>query len=376
MTVGQSKPEWIDADAHILEPRALWEYVDKEFRDRIRLTQMTDDREIDPCIYDVSIDGNPIPIWIGNRQERFDALIPSIKKRYKPGSGWVPEQYLKDLDLEGIDQAVIYPTLFLWATWIPQLGARFGSALARAYNDWIYDFCAADRRRLKPVAVISLHDVESAIREVRRVADRGFVGVFVRPNPMYGRTLGHPDYHPLYKVMEELRLPLGIHEGQISYLPTLGLDRTNARWGIHAMSHPFEQMAAMVSLVEHSVFDMFPKLHVLFLEAGTALWVPYWLNRLDAGRHHYRATGGAKGLLPSECFNRQGWVTCEVDDPYLKQTLEIMHEDRLLMSTDYPHQESPYPNSVKIFLEQKISEKSRTLIGTLNARAAYPRLGE
>ena len=138
------------------------------------------------------------------------------------------------------------------------------------------------------------------------------------------------------------------------------------------MSHPFEQMAAMVTCLEHGLFARFPKLNCLFLEGGTALWLPYWLNRLDAARHLYRGSPG--GLLPSEYFTRQGFVTCEVDDPFLPQTLSCVSDTKLLMSTDYPHQESPYPHSLEKFMAQKIEPASRDRIGFSNARIAYPRL--
>jgi predicted TIM-barrel fold metal-dependent hydrolase len=311
---------------------------------------------------------------MGSRQSRFDKLLAARKEKYAPGSGTNPEQYLKDLDIEGLTRVAIYPTKFLWAPWIPQLGAKFSAALANAYNRWVYDFCAASRERLRPIAVISLHDVPTAIEEVRRCATQNFVGVFVRPNPIYGRTIGHPDYHPLFRVLEELQLPLGIHEGQISHLPTLGQDRVITQGSLHCMSHPFEQMAAMVSLLEHEVLLKFPKLHVLYLEAGTPLWVPYWLNRLDAERKLYRDKAGNSQPLPSELFKRQCWVTCEVDDPFLAQTIACMGDTRLMLSTDYPHAESPYPNSVKEFTTQKIGDESRMRIGHDNIKAAYPRI--
>ncbi len=370
-----AQPAWIDADAHILEPTEVWKRVDKAYRDRIRINYLTDDptwREF-PVAYDVFLDGLPIPIWLnGERKTRFDRLLPTFQAKYELGSGSVPAQYIKDLDREGLAEVVIYPTLFLWAPWMPQLGAAFSGALARAYNDWIHEFCQTAPKRLHPAVALSLHDVDEAVREVHRCAKLGFVGVFVRPNPLYGRTLGHPDYMPLWKACEEEGLPIGIHEGQLSYLPTLGRDRSEVQWAVHTMSHPFEQMAAMVTILEHELFGKFPKLNFLFLEGGTALWLPYWLNRLDAARHLYRGSPG--GLLPSEYFERQGFVTCEVDDPFLPQTLSCVSDTKLLMSTDYPHQESPYPHSVKKFMEQKIDDASRMRIGTTNALTAYPRL--
>ncbi len=56
-------------------------------------------------------------------------------------------QNLADNDREGIDLQVIYPTGGLFLTRVRE--RDFATALCRTYNDWLYDWCAADRDRLK-----------------------------------------------------------------------------------------------------------------------------------------------------------------------------------------------------------------------------------
>jgi predicted TIM-barrel fold metal-dependent hydrolase len=364
---------WIDADAHIFESKSVFDRLDKDLRDKVQITFRTEDPFYRERIYDLSVDGNPIPAWRGeDRQKRWDVLIKRIRSKYVEGSGLIADQYLKDLDIEGLDRVVVYPTLCHFSTWMPQVGARLCGGIARAYNDWVHEFCAVDRRRLATVCAIAPHDISEAIREVKRNADRGFVGVVVRPNPLYGRTLGHPDWFPLYEVAQDLGMTIGIHEGTHTYVPTLGSDRTNTQAGFHIMCHPFEQMAAMCSLSEAGVFDRFPKLNFLFLESG-ALWAAYWVRRLDAERKHYRSR--VSGMMPSEHFNRQCYVAVDVDDDTLPATIELLGGDRrILMSTDYPHDESQYPNSKKLWEEQPISAESKERIGILNNFEAYPRL--
>ena len=47
--------------------------------------------------------------------------------------------------------------------------ADYALALCRAYNDWLCDWCAIDRKRLKGVALVPLHvDVKGAIVEMER----------------------------------------------------------------------------------------------------------------------------------------------------------------------------------------------------------------
>ena len=87
-----------------------------------------------------------------------------------------PAQNLADNDREGIDLQVIYPTggLFLSRVREPD----YAVALCHTYNDWLYDWCAADRKRLTGVALVPLHvDVKAAIAEMERAVSKlGMVG--------------------------------------------------------------------------------------------------------------------------------------------------------------------------------------------------------
>ena len=73
-----------------------------------------------------------------------------------------PAQNLADNAQEGIDLQVIYPTGGLMLTRVRE--RDYAIALCRAYNDWLYDWCAIDRGRLKAVALVPLHaDTRAAI---------------------------------------------------------------------------------------------------------------------------------------------------------------------------------------------------------------------
>jgi predicted TIM-barrel fold metal-dependent hydrolase len=373
--MSQAELEMIDADIHVYEPASMWDYVDKQFRDRIKVVHMIEDPLWRDGIYDLLIDGHPIPKWLlGERKKRFTGIYEMMKVKFSPGAGYEAKQYYSDVKTMGFSQVVVYPTMFLWAPFVPNIDAAFAGALCRAYNDWLYDFCATDRKCLRPVAALALQSVDEAIREARRCAERGFVGAFIRPNPVDGRPVGHPDYHPLYRVLEELRMPLGIHEGGMTYVPILGEDRTKAQWGVHAMSHAFEQMAAMISMLEYKVYDAFPKLHVLYLEAGSSLWVPYWLNRLDEEQEFAYRLSGAMKLKPSEYFERQCFATFEAGDPYVRNTVEIIGDRGLMMTGDYPHAETSFEKTPERMRAKGLTRASLERVCSLNAKAAYPLL--
>ena len=60
--------------------------------------------------------------------------------------GYDPEQHLKDMALDGVAGEILYPSqgLFYFKVADPPLM----SAIFRAYNDWLAEFCRTDPARL------------------------------------------------------------------------------------------------------------------------------------------------------------------------------------------------------------------------------------
>ena len=113
---------------------------------------------------------------------RFDNPddIRRLEEAWPGGSD--PVARLADMDTEGIDRAVLYPSvgLYFWALDDPAAAVP----IARAYNDWLASYCAADPTRLYGAAMVPVQDPVAAAAEVRRAKDElGFPAAFVRPNP-------------------------------------------------------------------------------------------------------------------------------------------------------------------------------------------------
>lgn len=75
------------------------------------------------------------------------------------------------------------------------------------------------------------------VAEARRIAAFGWTTVVIRPNPVRGRSLGHPDYAPFWQACEQLRQAVAVHEGTHARLVSAGADRFDSRFGMHACSH-------------------------------------------------------------------------------------------------------------------------------------------
>ncbi len=364
----------IDADGHVMEPAGMWErYIDPAFRERAPRVRRdarghthfeTDGRPAIRPDGTNRISGAMRRAFATRVRER---LTRSLEADYDSAS------QLRAMDEGGIDIAFLYPTQGLYTASVDDLEPALAIAICRAYNDWIVDFCAHEPTRLKPVGMlVALHDPAAAVREVERLAARDFTAIFVRPNPIHGRNLDDAAYEPLWTACERSGVGIAIHEGVGAYLPTAGADRFTTFFAAHAASHPMEQMLAMISLIGGGVLERHPRLRVAFLESGCG-WLPYWLWRMD---EHWEKTEGIEGepvlsMTPSDYFRRQGWISCESDEPYVREVLDFIGEDRLLFASDYPHPDHQWPETAEKMLAMGLPDRVKAKVLWDNPAAFY-----
>jgi predicted TIM-barrel fold metal-dependent hydrolase len=240
---------------------------------------------------------------------------------------------------------------------------KFAAAVARAYNNWLYDFCAVNPQRLIGAGMISPFDVDEAVMEARRsVKELGFKGIFLRPNPVNGRNWHDAYYEPLWSELESLDVSLGFHEGVGAYLPQAG-DRFGRNIMLrHIICHPGEQMMAAVSFCGGGILQRHPRLRVAFLE-GNASWLPFLLWRMD---EHYEWLGDVYGreltMEPSKYFKRQCYVSVECDEEPITGVLDSLGVDNVVFSTDFPHPDCKYPRGVERFLELPLTDAAKRAI--------------
>ncbi|HVT77984.1 MAG TPA: amidohydrolase family protein [Acidimicrobiales bacterium] len=264
--------------------------------------------------------------------------------------GFDTASYLRAMDAQGIDIAVVYPSVGLFAPFLPELSAAESAAACRAYNDWIAGYCEASGGRVFGAGILPLADVGAATKEVARCAGDGLVAMMARPNFLYGRNLGDPTYDPMHAAIEELDLVLAVHEGLgMRGQPTIGGDRFSGFAARHALSHPMEQMAAMTSLMFDGALDRHPNLRVAFLESGSG-WLPYWLHRLDEHAEWMAETElDWLQLMPSEYFVRQCAISSEADDALAAAAIDAVGAARVMWASDFPHPDAVFPDSARAF---------------------------
>ncbi|WP_428266885.1 amidohydrolase family protein [Haliangium sp.] len=359
----------IDADRHVIEPTDLWgEYLDPAYRDHApyferpvpteteeqRVARLGEDGRV-ALGGELMVDGEPV---FGPRTERTRIELAKVAhaRTQQTFRGRDPQGQLAAMDEEGVDLAFIYPTVGSFLLAIDDMAADVAAAFARAYNDWLRDFCSAAPERLRGVGLLSRHDPVDLVSELDRVADFGWTAVVLRPNPVKGRTLSHPDYEPFWAACERRSIAVSIHEGAHSRLPTVGSDRYDTRFGRHACSHSLEMMMALLSLIEGGVLERHPDLRVCFFEAGCS-WLPYWLWRLDEIEYEPLAGEVRENVRrkPSEYFQRQCFVTIEPGEPSLSEVIRLFGADNLMFGSDFPH----FDHELDV-VEQTLSLGTRT----------------
>jgi len=360
----------IDADSHVEEVDATWDYLDERFRERRPQAITLENRAIfanrNACWY---IDGNVYPKVVGRGVTTYGTPVTSVYARNKAFSlesqGLTnPEARVRDLDRQGIAVQVIYHTIFLEPlTDDPE----FEAALMRSYNTWIAKACAQSPKRLKWAASMPLQNVAAAIEELGRVKQLGAVAVNLS-GTVGDRMLHDSRFDPFFAEAERLNMPVSVH---ISWSHQGLRQSVDSVYGANCISINFTVLMGFFSLLG-AVLDRHPGLKVAFLEAGSE-WVPYMVHRMD---HYYEAerrSGWPIPKRPASAYLKdcQIYFTCEAEEQLLPEVLELVGVDRMMISSDIPHSEGRETAIEEILARPDLSESAKEKILGLNAQAFY-----
>ncbi len=311
---------FVDCDMHVNEPPDLFvRYLDSKYHDRVTLS--TDRDGLPRRRGMIAIDGVPVGIDADLEQHRKPIRPPTVHNLSQPlsgsrmaDSGKLDFAIERDYDaaaqvigmqLEGIDIAVLFPTVGLNLIARDGLDPQLSLALCIAYNNWIHEFCQHSPDQLKFVAMLPLHDVNLACRELRRsVVELGAVGSFVRPNRINGRYWHSNYWNPLYQLHVELDVAMGFHEATGARYSHMNELYGENRFYRHVASHWIEMQQALIAMTIAGVFEFYPTLRVGYLEAQNS-WVPGVLTRIEWDYPQYRDTHAPYlSLTPKEYFQR------------------------------------------------------------------------
>lgn len=358
-----------DADAHGSINPSMWEDLPKPYRGR---------RPRPVTIHDGDGLGNFNAGWLIEGSLEPHALGPGAQQANTPrnvlaefgantarkhcsiGSMTLndPQARLSDMDRMGIDAQMLFPsTLYAHMTADP----GFEAALFRAYNRYLGSQCHQAPERLKWSGLLPLRDQPQAfeaLEEMQRLGARAAV-VFGTAGD---RMLSDPSFLPIWDEFARSRLPLCVHMG-MSYPPLAQLGQSIYDGHIIGMSLPAQ--LAFMAIVGHGMLDRYPDLTVAFLEFG-AEWIFYLVSRmdhylpLDRGGHPFGLSMPNAAQLPRSSIRdyvKSGkiFIAAEADDRMLHQLFELIGEDHVLFSSDFPHGEGRENAALEILERQDLS---------------------
>ena len=416
MTTSSKSFAVFDGDSHVVEPREVWEkYLEPEYRVPGKLALWREEGKYGSYLkingeMFRDTDNMNIPshgVWRpGMTWESVGELDPNVRHPVNEGA-WDPQARLRDMDAIGVDQAFLYPTWF--AEGFPLVkDPDVAYALARAYNNWIADFCKAAPDRLFAAAMVPLQNMDFALEELRRVAKIPcFRGVFIRPAFIEDRYLNHPYYEPLWAELEASGMAAAVH-------PTPGL--WNPEWTSHG---PFIEKVktrltqsggffgagggpgsgggstlfqvygiplghAMSPILAHwldnylfvgstmlgfSVMQRYPKMKMVVAH-GKATWMEEVLEKMEASTRTIPLMHFYPVRTDPEQMWKEGHVMLGFDaEERGIQRLPHRYADKVVWGSRYPNQDTTSAwDAIKMLSESRVAEP--TIARMLGANAA------
>ena len=366
----------ISSDDHVFEPADLWtSRAEPKFRDRTpKIVRM--ENGVDWWVCD---DRKLLTAASGTQAGmRFEEpeklkLDQGTFEEVRPG-GYIPEDHIKDMDIDGIDVSIVYPTAGLPLFREPD--SELLTSMFRTYNDWLAEFCSAFPRRLKGIAMVNVDDVQEGVKELERCANMGLTGAMITVYPPEERPYESPEYEPLWAAAQGLQVPLSLHIGTnrpgpahqelVNFLSLAPSSFSNVdHWVRMSLGH----------MIFSGVFERYPKLQVGSIEMELS-WVPHFLDRINytytQREIEFAPYRFKEDMLPSDYFHRNVFVGFQEDALGIRFR-DVIGVDNLVWGGDYPHSEGTFPRSQEILEEILVdcTEEEKAKIVGGNATRIY-----
>ena len=366
-------PKLVDVDAHVVEPADVWSsrlparYVDAG--PRIELLPGGTPKLVGSSYVEEPGTDGPLVAWwryedhraslkrtiaaagfppdeVGLRGVRYDEMRPGC---YEVGAR------LADMDLNHVEAQMCFPNFprfcgqqFLWGK-----DKTLALLCVQAYNDWmVEEWCGRSGGRLIPLCLVPLWDVDLAAAEVRRNAARGVRAVAFSELPSFLElpSIYSGAWDPFFAACAETGTVLTMHIGSGTRTPQTSPDAPDA---VAATIIFGNSVGSLTDFLFSGVLHRFPELKVLYAEAQIG-WIPYVLDRADDVWETHRGWSNSQLYCPeppSTYYHRQVH-SCFFKDAVGVSLLDRVGVDNVLFETDYPHQDSTWPDSRQAAADQ------------------------
>ena len=336
----------ISADSHVTEPPDCYATrLDKKFRDRA------------PYLVDDPIKGAQFilegmsPIRIGSLAAA--GVPPSEIKAQQARTfdrlhrgGWDPKARIADMERDGVAGEVIYPSIGMVIFFLSDI--ELAAACCRAYNLWLEEYCGAVPGRLFGIGQSAAASPQELVEDINRINAQGLRGVMLPLEPGVA-DYDDPIYDEAWAAAVEFNLPLSFH-----VLPRTktgghtGLQKARGGNLANVMNITRLNQEVVNTFVLGGVFERLPNLKLICVEADAG-WVPHYACRMDHAWNRLRILLESTSLNnpPSKYLLENVYFTFQ-DDVIAMKTAHLMNPNRLLWASDFPHNDSTWPDSMHL----------------------------
>jgi predicted TIM-barrel fold metal-dependent hydrolase len=347
--------DWIiDTDTHVTEPPDLWtSRLPRKYHDRAPRVVLDPRMQLE--VWKIGAGQSFLPVGhsaVAGWPEPFPAGPRSYAE--VPAAARDAKARLAYMDELGIWACALYPNVggFGNQDFLKIADDDLRLACVRAYNDWLCEWCSAERARFIPICATPYWDVRASVAEIERNAARGFQGILFTGEPDKNGfpILADPHWEPLWRCAEETGLPVSFHIGSADFtadfsaprLRHMGLSASNARAGVCLF---IENGKQIVDLLLAGVLPRHPRLRVVSVESGIG-WLPFLLEAVDYAfeQSAVRAQRPEYEEKPSHYFRQQVYACYFFEELAPRHQIDQIGADNILFETDYPHPICLYGN--------------------------------
>jgi predicted TIM-barrel fold metal-dependent hydrolase len=357
-------PPIISVDDHVVEPPHLWtRWLPERYRAagpkvvrapyELRSDQKTVMAQSGPetdfwvfektqtAIHNAAAAAGLPPEEIDFSPRAYDEMRPAF---------YDPKARLTDMDANHIERSLCFPSTFprfCGQTFLEASDKDLAMACTGAYNDWmVEEWCGDSGGRLIPLCLSPLWDPELAAAEVRRNARRGAHAVTFCELPAYLNlpSLYTRHWDPFLAACNETDTTICIHIGSAAKLIASSPDAPRVS---RQAALCLNSQLSMVDWLMSGVLVRFPKLKMALSESQVG-WMPYILERLDHLWLKARAGAQIDPIIadPPSSYVAGHIFGCFFEDDFGLQSRNAIGIDQITFETDYPHQDSTWPNTV------------------------------
>ena len=204
---------------------------------------------------------------------RLDSIPPNgVAGSDKP---FLKSQLFQEM---GISAGILNGSGIIGVSNMPEM--EYPHELAKAYNNWMISEWLDKDDCFYGSLHIALQNVEESAAMIRDLGSHSKIVQVILPAGT-AMPISHKNYAPILQACNDMELAIALHIWQPSVMNNvctpIGNPNLYAEWRTLAgMPH----MAQLVNVIYNGVFVTYPKLKIMFLEAGYT-WLIYFLNRME-----------------------------------------------------------------------------------------------